>query len=78
MREKTNIEAAIKYLRFAKNLLESEAAAERNKGQGRTNWGRVETLNHFVNELAEILSSDHGESGLEPYYKFYEKNRKGV
>ena len=75
MKEKTNIEVAIQHLQIAKNLLEAESLEEASHGKGRTNWGRVGSLNDFVKEIQQVLSSDQGESGLESYYKHYEKNR---
>ena len=78
MRERTNVENAIRQLEIARNLLEAESTIEKNKGKGRTNWGRVGSLNDFKKQVEQILSSDHGECGLVVYNERFEKNRKGA
>ena len=77
MRDRTNIEAAIYHLQIARNLLEAETTIEKNKGKGRTNWGRVGTLADFTKEVQQILNSDHGECGIEVYNERFEKARMG-
>ena len=78
MRERTNVEQAIRHLQIARNLLEAESTIEQNKGKGRTNWGRVATLTDYAKDIQVILNSDHGECGIEVYNERFEKNRKGA
>ena len=78
MRKRTNVEEAIQHLQIARNLLEAESTIEQHKGKGKTNWGRVGTLNDFAKEIRQLLSSDGGECGLEVYNERFEKNRKGA
>lgn len=77
MTKPTNVEMALKYLKYAKNLLAIEIQAELNGGRGDApNYGRVGSLNDFALQVEKVISTDHGAAGLEVYIQNFEKGRK--
>ncbi len=77
-KEKTPEQKAVARLKKIIDLLErarAEAVAARDeqKAQIRRDWSWIGTFEHAREEIAQIISSDGGEAGLEPLFQKWKK-----